>query len=424
MIPPVSPQTLERNPQFAQLWNYLTTQVLDLDGSRKSLNNARRWHQHPTSDDVHSGNGRNDSNLSEEDNDHDHDDEDDDDSHGGAGLTNEQQQKTKKAEKKDIEQQLEDLRVKQAKREILTFSLGQVAYSTDELLRQDLSSEGFHSHSSSTGPALSAEIKDVLLLVSASLDTSANRYPKPSSTDPPTQIDMDDDILPQEDRDRFLVNMDTISDAVSRYLITTERRLAELAALATSDTTIAMTHPTHASVSPPSSDLYSLIAAQTRHMTQLRTRTLPTFLATLHETHARVQTEQTRALQTMMTRLEKTKHGVETRHGLARAGFFATVAQTMDLKVQVMLLEERERHALAGAKATEWVGTRLRELRAERAPLDARLDALKAVCAEYDAVDPGTNVLSALGARYRDVEQEIQTVKADIVRLQSRIELN
>lgn len=421
MIPPVSPQTWEQNPQFAQLWKHLTTQILDLDGSRKSLNEARRWHRHPSSDDVHSGNGRNDSNLSEDHNDHD---EDDEDSHGGDGLTNEQQ-KTNKAEKKDIEQQLEDLRVKQAKREILTFSLDQVAYPTDKLLRQGLAPEGCHSHDSLTGPALSAEIKDVLLLVSASLDTSRNRYPKPSSTDPATQIDMDDDTLPQEDRDRFLANMDTISDAVSRYLITTERRLAELAALATtSDTTIAMTHPSQqASGSQGSSDLYSLIAAQTRQMTQLRTTRLPTSLATLHETQARLQTEQTRALQTMMTRLEKTKHGVETRHGLARAAFFAAVAQTMDLKVQVMLLEERERHALAGAKTTQWVATRLRELRAEHARLDASIDALKAVCGEYEAVDPGINVMPALGARYRDVELEIQTVKADIERLQSEIKL-
>ncbi|RVX66090.1 hypothetical protein B0A52_10024 [Exophiala mesophila] len=423
MVPPVSPQTLEQNPQFAKLWKHLTTEILDVDASQKSLNEKRRWLPRLASDNVVSGGDavshlnrpKPDDNQEEDGEDQDEEEEDDDDeeeheaSQDWNGPT---ENKRKKEQRKDIDQQIEDLRIRQARREILSFSLSQAAYSTDGPSREEEgpSREEHHTYDTSRTDSaeLSPEIKDILLLVSTSLEQD------------------DESLLPQEDRDRFMANLDTISSAVGRYLITTEKRLTELASLATavgngdgngngtgsdklSTTTTGL--PTINSPQTPSK-LSTHLTLQLQHLNHLHTTSLPTSLTTLHEVNLKLQTSQLLALQTLLTQLEKSKHGMETRHSLARAAFFAAVAQTMDLKVQVMLLEARERSVAEGARMNEWAGARLRELRMEK------VEELKRVCDEYEAVDPGGKIMRALGTRYRDVEEEISAVKEDIERLE------
>ncbi|KIV97805.1 hypothetical protein PV10_01512 [Exophiala mesophila] len=318
MVPPISPQILEQNPQFAKLWKHLTTEILDVDASQKSLNEKRRWVPRLAPDNIVSGGDAvSHLNRSKTDDNHEEDEEEDQDGEEEGGEDDAPQdwngpteKKRKKEQRKDIDQQIEDLRIRQARREILSFSLSQAAYSTDGPSREEsLSREEHHTRGTSwtDSATLSPEIKDILLLVSTSLEQD------------------DETLLPQEDRDRFIANLDTISSAVGQYLITTEKRLAQLAQLASLATTVGNGNgdghghdtgsdklsitttglPTTNSPQTPPSNLSTHLTLQLQHLNHLHTTSLPTSLTRLHEVNLKLQTSQLHALQTLLTRLEK-----------------------------------------------------------------------------------------------------------------------
>jgi len=128
--------------------------------------------------------------------------------------------------------------------------------------------------------------------------------------------------------------------------------------------------------------------------------------------------------------LESTKHGVASRHLLARTAFLATVAEAMDLKTKVLVWEART--VPKGDEAPNRAA-KLDRLQAEGRKLDDTLRRLQTVLGEYEHAGverdkPSFNdkssksgsvgVMTTLGHRYAQIEEEVDAVRADVQRLE------
>jgi gas vesicle protein len=242
--------------------------------------------------------------------------------------------------------------------------------------------------------------------------------------------------LLSEDVTVFRENIPAIATQVGRRLVEIERGLGEMSRLA-----IAMTvttrdtngdrqdhHHTQTSIDappppPPTTTLVESLRLCRDRRTSLRS-SLPPRLSDLSNTLTRLLSLQRDQLASAIRSLEATKHGTVSRHVQARSAFFATVARAMDLKTRLVLLEERGRVENSDAVKTKraTVREKMRQIVREDAEVSARLDDLRRVVGEYDAVEHtvghSRGVMTRLGKRYGEIEKEMDTVKSDIEKLQ------
>lgn len=398
MIPPLPSSTIEANPLFAKLWKHLTVEVLDADASRKSENETRaRLFSVPEGSALDLDHA-----LS---------------SDGDGGRRKSQ------AEKAKLEDDVRGLRISRVKLDILRSMLQDVAYHVAEngasQSRIPLSSrqleesydQGASQSSTKTvefGEKIPSELRDLLLLTTSYLDHNDEQCAEKRLTTEDEELLLDEVIKP------FHSHSSAISSAVGSSVIELERSLTGLATLA------AAAGQTQYQPPPPPASLILSLKPQIQHLSHLRGTTLPNSLAALTTNLHVVLKSQARQLQSSLLQLESSKHGVQSRHAQSRATFIATVATTMDLKAQLMVLEKQRVLHASGEDTRQWMRTKLAELTEQEATLQHRTAELTDVLAEYEAVDPDLRVMKALGQRYRHVESEIELVKEDIERLEKK----
>ncbi|KEF55320.1 uncharacterized protein A1O9_08974, partial [Exophiala aquamarina CBS 119918] len=344
-------------------------------------------------------------------------------------------------EKATFEQQLREIRIGRIKLELLRSTLQDLPYHHVELkpesqnltclasrrhptILEDETMNGMISdHSTLPAPAkaqdrdqqISSHTGDLLALITAYLNLG-------DETNGTNQLAFEDAELLADEISRFKTDITAISSAVSTRLLALESSLISLASLTAVESS-SPPAPTTQLVCIQDSNgqtgsLISTLTPQTTHLSQLRGSALPNCLATLTQNLHAILRSQAHQLQSSLLRLESSKHGVQSRHAQSRAAFLATVAATMDLKAQVLVLEKQIVVDAGGQETREWVKMKLDALTDQESGLEDRIMELSGVLAEYEAVDPELRVLKRLGARYREVEGEMDLVKRDIERLE------
>ncbi|KAL2398509.1 hypothetical protein ABEF93_000605 [Exophiala dermatitidis] len=305
-----------------------------------------------------------------------------------------------------------------------------------------------------TTKAQQSELRDLLLLISAYLDVSTSMSLNRSSTkqefhtrlaaesesgnkeDQTSELQLHH--LLEEEIARFKDSLPVVGELLGSRLVEVESMLEDIAALATTTTTAAKSTTTTRTVRSQTSGesrplLSNHIEGQLSQLRHLQSDVLAKRLSdvTCHsQTLLALQRELT-CLQ--LQHLERSKHGVLHRHSMARLGFLKTVAEAMELKTRVAVLETKRdlgRNRTRGDGAedtdTDTLAQRLRDVDREEIEADERLAALERLLKEYEAVvrqgqqNPGgggEKIMQKLGARYREIEGEMESVRRDIERL-------
>jgi hypothetical protein len=248
------------------------------------------------------------------------------------------------------------------------------------------------------------------LIISAYLD----------HTTPDSSVGVREEDLLAEDIDLFRANILHIAHAVSSRITTLESSLSALSDIALQSDVD--------SSRESSSSLSSSLQVQIEKLNTLRTTALPSSLARLASTLHSLLSLQRTLLHLQITHLESSKHGVLSRYNGARVAFLSTVAQTMALKTQVLVLEARRDVDMAPEteEKRRLARTRFQQMEDEEREMDERLRVLEGVVGEYEGLDPGgkgaagVEVMTKLGRRYVEIEAEMETVKSDIEMLERK----
>ncbi|KAK5453543.1 hypothetical protein LTS15_006728 [Exophiala xenobiotica] len=266
MVIPFLPEaTLDAHPAFARLWTYITTEVLEDDASRKSVNQEKErvegWRarvdmarrarrdltaaaaaRKPKDDDGYALHGE-------------HSREDDGRVRGpGKGMVKENDK-----EKLRFEEALNKARVEAMRMEILRDVLRDIAYfghddkSVSTKARDDYdynssdrpsTSISQSSHSKQLTPRLRGDLLVISAYIDATFTSSRSNVRDRSEAGSGSGSDADKrqgllsidgdgrELLVQEDISRFKENISTIADVVGKKLVEVESGLAELAGIA------------------------------------------------------------------------------------------------------------------------------------------------------------------------------------------------
>ena len=436
MIPLLPIEDLDANPAFSKIWKYTTTTLLENDGSSRRENECRleNWRARSIvrgdAEDGSSTAGVGDGEMHE----------------GDSFLSDEfsyakEDGQQNGGKKSSLEEALQEVRVERMKKQILCEVLAEVAYLSDEEkdnapteeqkksripitsksgTLQDTTNAlaGDEASEEATSTELKMEdarqqtqklftLRDLLLIISAYLDASLN--------DPSTKsILLEEEELLSEDIDRFKANIQTIADSVSSRLIDVESSLCELSNLA-------LAHLNPASQPSPRSCLSESIQSQQIHLFGLRS-TLPKSLTAMHTTLQQLLTLTQTLLNHNLRHLEVTKHGILSRHQMSKIAFLDTVAQTMALKTQLLVLEARRDGEMSpeAEQRRPVLRQRMERIELEEREVDERARILEGVLGEYEAVDPGGRIMRKLGQRYKDIEKEMEGLRSGIGLLQRR----
>ncbi|KAK4921793.1 hypothetical protein LTR66_016647 [Elasticomyces elasticus] len=147
-------------------------------------------------------------------------------------------------------------------------------------------------------------------------------------------------------------------------------------------------------------------------------RTLGVPLATALEHNETLSLRQNKQLINSIRDLELMTHGVESRHTAARSSYLVAVAKAMSLKVEIAKLDA-EKGIYGDVEVMEVLENEIRRLDQEGGELERRENELQDVLMEYE-VAGGESTFAAIGQRYREVEEEINVVKADIAKLEKQ----
>lgn len=399
MLPPISPDLLNNNPGFATLHTYLVNFILAPDGSTLGL----------------------------------------------ADQT-----------KADLLNELRSLREATLSDTILLNALEEISLS-------DVGHERQAETRPPTDTALGSEIqlpaslRDLVYMVSlylrSSLDSDANQA-----------LPDDTEELMAESISHFQSELPQIASVLSEHLVHIERRVATVtsdlsptvtsavstvpapssaiptassASTSTATTTATTTNeanikrarkyqpvtPHSSAKSPPPLD--TQITAQSDHINRLLASDLPTSLSATTNTLSTLHDTTHTQLAQQITHLERDVHGTRSRHIQARARYLAAVAQGLALKTRVLRLEA-ERDFYADTALMEKLQETRERARAEEAVWAERERVLEDVvreytCHEHGGVEVGVDVFETLGRRYREIEEEIGTVKSDVEMLERRL---
>lgn len=396
MLPPPAPSIPANNPNFANLYTYLTTNILAPDGS--TIANA--------------------------------------------------------AEHDAVSTQLDEARASAVQDELLLRVLEEIASTTSDSAADENTSRSSQlprkagvstnfttsqqaSTKSNSQTNLSPEVRDLLVNVAAYLSTSIHSdsiQPLPSDTE---------DLL-ADDLAKFQSTLPTIAPLLSTHLINTERTLSSLTAPPAQ--TAAIPSQTSTSISTPSKSSKSRTKQQfiplstaisTLHTTtqRIQSQTLP---STLKDTATSLNTLLTNHQSTTTSRirnLELQIHGTQSRYALARSTYLYTVSKGIELKSRIMALE-REKAVYSDEEMLEKMEEEVERLVGEEARLEGRERELIGLLETYEEEGgkvggrvgrdmgesgAGEEVFRVLGGRYKEVEREIEAVKRDIERLETRV---
>ncbi|ETI20224.1 hypothetical protein G647_08258 [Cladophialophora carrionii CBS 160.54] len=258
-------------------------------------------------------------------------------------------------------------------------------------------------------PRLPPRLRDLVLIISASVDGAGLDGQSGAAG-------QEEDLL-SEDINLFRANILHIAEVVSLRVIAVESSLTAFADLALErevDSRMGL------------SSLSSSLQVQVEKLNALRTNALPSSLARLASTLHSLRTLQRTLLHLQLTFLEKSKHGVLSRYNAARIVFLSTVAQTMALKTQVLVLEAR-REVVTSPETKQKMDlarARYQQMETEEREMDERIKTLEEVVGEYEGLDTGGRgaaggeIMAKLGRRYGEIEAELETVKRDIEMLE------
>ncbi len=448
MIPLVAPETLETNPMFAKLWKHVTTQLLDEDGSTRRVNEQRirAWQRER----VEKQRRRRASESVGVPVNEDTDGEDE------SWIGEKGHDVRKEKDLPEFEEVLHAVRVGKMKHEILREVLMEVSYLDDDakLIGGELE-RTTQGHSQSRVPVrakVEADLKDftntefagdedkqhsisatekgaqesiqeaknlgglrdLILIISAYIDASTAG-----------RLSEDEEELLAENIRCFKANMPTIAAMVSSRLDHIKISLSNLASLTLEDS-----HSQDSLQSSTASLSETLHTLQTS-LRDLRTTTLPESLTRLATTLQSLLTLQRTLLHLKLAHLETSKHGILSRHHASKIAFLSTVAQTMALKTQVMVLEARREVIMSPAadKRRRAINKKMREMQEQERDMDERIRVLEGVMGEYAALDRGERgsgegegfeIMKKLGRRYGEIEEEIGVVRQDIEMLERK----
>ncbi|KAK4947625.1 hypothetical protein LTR10_013571 [Elasticomyces elasticus] len=388
MIPPLPQATLDANPAFARVWEYVTTNVLENDASRRLLHEERRrkWREGVSVERRTTGSGE------------DEDGQDADEYTRGSSKG--------QTEDVNLEEELRKARVSRMKMEILREVLRDIAFVDHPDQTQDRVDMD-------EGPRM-----DFRTGVSLQQDRT------------PSSIGLaDGELLLADDVALFKENIGITADAVGTRLVEIEREMSDIAALAgsnemetqygeTDQVDINAIIASRQGQPAQKQSLVSTLTAQTSYLATLND-TLPTILTSLSSTLTTLQTLHRETLSQQIRALETTKHGVLSRWTTSRAQFLASVAKAMSLKTRIMVLEEQNN--LQQNLPTEAITEKMVGLDEQETDLDRRIEALSDLLGKYEDLDTnprrGVDVLRTLGRRYAEIEREIGVVREDIERL-------
>ncbi|KAK5102404.1 putative alpha-1,6-mannosyltransferase mnn11 [Exophiala xenobiotica] len=406
MLPPTPSSTLEANPHFATLYKHLTEDILAPDGS--TLSKVKQY-------DV-------------------------------------------------VSAQLSEARQAVARDGILLHALEEIALTgnsnadpesrlprpTNTNTARARARQGHEHDAFDLPPELRELVYNVTAYLSASLD------PFTAQTLP-----ADTDDLMADELSTFQQHLPTIAKAVSTHLADTESSLAALATASFLDShpSPSSSLPHHKPVEKPSSSSLSAILSASHnpnpahHSQSHFSATLLPLPLPLPLTHplksttatlTTLLTAHTSTLQSAIRTLELTTHGTTSRHTASRAIYLASVSRGIELKARIMRLEHEK--ALYGDE--DVTGRLEREgdtLGVEERRLARRERELRALLGEYEREGgraagrigsdgggdgarrgekeegTGEDVFRALGERYAEVEKELEGVKRDIGRLETKI---
>jgi hypothetical protein len=361
MIPPVPQCILESNPQFASLHRHLTTNLLHPDGSTRASSKA----------------------------------------HASVSAT------------------VRPYLLRIAKEEILTASLRDVAEEDKQVVQ------------------LTPSLREVIATASMILEEA-----------PSANLSAEDHDVLATDIDTFHIKIEDIAVAVSKHLHQQHHLLCKIAAAATApaqDSTlkspaaytnrvthnILHTRPTithSSSLSSLPALLDPLLTASSNpallHSSLRHLSTTALHHSSVHRT----------LLTTAITHLERTTLGLHARHTKARSAHLSAVASGLAKRIEALFLQSRNR--LYSGEVQRALRNYQRHLDAVEDSLEEREAVLRGVCDEFDevgfdgveggnATDAGNSqrrgLMRELGMRYGEVLGEIEIVKADMERLQTRL---
>ena len=462
MIPIIPAEDLAAFPDFAAAWEFITSSLLDQDSATRSTKAARGkewargrqeseragWNDSraPTScrggdddgEDATLGEGADDTFLG-------------DDAHISPDQVNASKGKPE-TNVPDFEEALRDARVVEMKGVILREVLAQLPC----LPEPGTGSEtGHHSSSNAilltTGRAPRSEISDITnchrghaLSKDSSIMDQQNGHPGEEQEMKPPDLHAlrnlillistylnsssvgasgkaltkkEEDLL-SEDIDRFTSNLAVVADGLSLRLTALEQSLLTLSNLGLDGDT-------------PALSLMSLLdslESQVEGIHTLQNASLPTSLSELRQTLMSLLALQRRLLNLQLQHLETSKHGVLSRFYTSKMSFLSTVAQTMALKTQVMVLEARKEVETSSEaeRRRETTKTKMEAMLEDERGLDERIRLLEGVVDEYGALDSGgsdgtgrgVEIMRKLGRRYAEIEGDKDAVRGDIERLE------
>jgi chromosome segregation ATPase len=217
--------------------------------------------------------------------------------------------------------------------------------------------------------------------------------------------------LMQEDAEIFTSSINEIAQGVSRKLVSDEKLLSSIAALAPARSQHSGRLPSELPL-----DLQSSVDNLITRPRTLRNEALPAAryetinaLISLLKTHAEY-------LQKLIRHLERRKYGAEGRHFIARTQFLSTVAQGLEGKTKTWYLEEKR--DLYSLQLRQKLLVQAEKLRQEDRDMELRRQNLEAALAEYE--DVGGEVMRALGDRYGEIEERLKEVKKDVETLEAK----
>ncbi|KIW13961.1 hypothetical protein PV08_06742 [Exophiala spinifera] len=390
-------------------------------------------------------------------------------SRDGSLMQNKEKEKKKtktktKTKKNDfsLEEMLHETRVEKMRMQVLMDVLRDVAYSDASPLGPGDSAEEEenttrscgttqphphpHPHTGTTNATSSGNtnakaVKDNLLVMTAYMDTerrgssghpSRPQHGRYAHHDPSLpQLSRAERELLSEDTAVFRENIPAIAKQVGRRLVEVERGLGEMSRLLSATTNTANT--TNTTPAPTSTALVDSLR-HCQHYRNLLRSSLSPRLGDLSTALVRLLSLQREQLSGAIRTLEAAKHGTVSRHAHARTAFFATVARAMALKTRLVLLEERSRVENSDAVKAKRAHARemMSQLDREDRDVTARIEDLKRIVSEYDAVDSqqtaagdrvegkggGGGVMTRLGKRYGEIEEEMDILRSDIEKLQ------
>ncbi|KKK14725.1 hypothetical protein ARAM_000963 [Aspergillus rambellii] len=354
MIPPCDPTILETNPHFKRLYQHLTTTLLNPDGSTRA-NDA---------------------------------------------------QPTRKA----VQEELRDCQLRNAKKQIKTQTLRQMAFNPDSELPDDC--------------------REPIAVVSLFLESS------PSQLDQNDQCNGGGDVhtFIAPDIDKFYSNLHMMMPSFAKVLSSTMRDLRMLTnpgdtAGSSTSASIEDSRPhirtRSRSKLAPSIPLSSQISGRLRALREMQFSELPASRTQMAATAAEVLALRTEVLERTVTLLERAKHGALARATKAKAEHLATVAHGVEGKLNVMRLD------ILAAIHTPEVSAALnryhQHLRDTRERLEERREAALEELKAYEDADSATNSgirgpaksgpIGEIARRYGTLIREIEDVKTEIHRL-------